>query len=350
MYQKNRKQLNEQGFASIAIALVLIAVLALLTVGFAQLARREQQTALNKQLASQAYYAAESGVNDAKQAIDSRALTTATANVGANQCLHLPLPSFGPTPPPAAINGQTDVSYTCVIVSLQPKTLTKDIAADGDWSTYFLTVGSSPDHVTLSWSSQGGKSPRTTASGFTPSGSWGARAVMQISITPLDSLARDDLINKTFTVYGYPSTSAGAVNYSAAPGDQGQIVGGSCTGTNDGSCHVTISGLPPTVSLYALHVHDYYDSSHVDFSAYTGANALELADSQATIDVTGKSREVLRRILVHVPLHTTGDLPNASLEAQNICKYFNTDPVDDTKTAPLAGYPAAALAACDVTN
>ena len=346
MLQKNHKRLDEKGFASIAIALVLIAVLALLTVGFAQLARREQQNALNKQLANQAFYAAESGVNDAYTAIKNGSLNTGTPKVGGTQCLDLPLPGSGS----ANISNQNGVSYSCVLVNLQPKSLVKDMAADGDWSTYFSTVGGTPDSVTLNWSSQGNKATRPTTSGFTPDASWNARAVMQFSITPLDSLDRANLISRTFTVYGYPTTASGSVAYSSASIDNGKVISGSCSSAIDGACHVTISGLPAGVSLYALHVHDYYDASHVSFTATAGPTALAMADSQATIDATGKSREVLKRILVHVPIHPPADLPNSSSEAQDICKYFTTDPLSNTQNATLPGYGGGVTGTCDVTN
>src|SRR4051794_12557602 len=70
MYKyQHGQRFGEDGFASIVIALVMITVLALITVSFAQLARREQQSALSKQLASQANYAVESGINDLKNKI-----------------------------------------------------------------------------------------------------------------------------------------------------------------------------------------------------------------------------------------------------------------------------------------
>src|ERR1039458_10050844 len=62
---------DQSGFASIVIASVIILVLSLITVGFAQLMQREQRSALDRQLSSQAYYAAESGINDAVSAINS---------------------------------------------------------------------------------------------------------------------------------------------------------------------------------------------------------------------------------------------------------------------------------------
>ena len=77
-------QPDQRGFAAIVVALVLILVLSLLTIGFAELMRHEQRSALDKQLSSQAYYAAESGVNDAVSAAAS----------------NLPRPPAGPMRPP----------------------------------------------------------------------------------------------------------------------------------------------------------------------------------------------------------------------------------------------------------
>jgi Tfp pilus assembly protein PilX len=349
MHQKNHKQFNEQGFASIAIALILIVVLSLLTIGFAQLARREQQSALNKQLANQAYYAAESGVNDAYKAIKSGTLTQTIIdnNGGTNSCLDLSsLPGTGQ----ADISNKNGVSYSCVLVNLTPTALVKDIAADGDWSTYFSTVGGPPDSVTLNWNSNSGKSRRATNDGFTPSDTWNATAVMQFSVTPLNNYTRSGLVGNTFTVYAYPSGSSGSVTYSTSPDAQGKVIDGNCASGSSGPCHVQIDGLP-SAPLYAIHVHDYYDASHVLVSAHAGPTLLALGDSQATIDVTGKAREVLKRILVHVPIHPSPDLPNQALQAQNICKRFTTDPVANTQNAFASlGYGPGVTNACDVTN
>ncbi len=62
---------KQDGFASIVIAIIMVIVLSLITVGFAQLMRTEQRSALDKQLSSQAYYAAETGVNDAAKALNA---------------------------------------------------------------------------------------------------------------------------------------------------------------------------------------------------------------------------------------------------------------------------------------
>src|ERR1700722_1988557 len=101
MINRSKFQENEQGFASLVIALVIIVVIALITVGFAQLSRREQQTALDKQLANQAYYAAESGVNDTyyliQNALVNPAATPSLTTLGTYKNVCLP-PSILPHP------------------------------------------------------------------------------------------------------------------------------------------------------------------------------------------------------------------------------------------------------------
>jgi Tfp pilus assembly protein PilX len=346
MLQKNHKRLGEKGFASIAIALVLIAVLALLTVGFAQLARREQQNSLNKQLAKQAFYAAESGVNDAYKAYQDGVLTTTwvTNHGGAGQCLDLPLPGAG-TPD---ISDQYGASYSCVLADLQPKTLVKDIGSDGDWGTYFKTVGAAPDHITVSWSSKGSKPPRS-GSGFDQASNWHEMAVMQFSLTPVTSYSRNSLVDNTYTIYGYPSTSSGSATYSSSLKDQGKVVNGGCNSA-DSSCSITINGLPGGVSSYIIHAHAYYDTSHLTVQPFDSSNtALRTEDGQVVIDVTGKAREVLKRIQVHLPATPPKGLPgggSTALSAQNICKRFTTDPASGSQTDnAFNSYPA-----CDVAH
>ncbi|MGH7234477.1 MAG: PilX N-terminal domain-containing pilus assembly protein, partial [Candidatus Saccharimonadales bacterium] len=63
------KKLGEEGFAPIIVSIIIVIVLSLLTVGFVTLANNSAQNALNRQLSNNAYYAADSGVNDAIAAI-----------------------------------------------------------------------------------------------------------------------------------------------------------------------------------------------------------------------------------------------------------------------------------------
>ena len=329
MFKTNVFQQNEEGFASLVISLILIVVLALMTVGFAQLARREQRDALNKQLANQAYFAAESGINDTIKALPT--LQT-DPTVNANQCL-TSAQLGGVASTLGAVNQGT--SYTCVLANLTPDSLVKDpLSADTGWNTIFSTSGKNPlDKLTINWSSLAGKAPRPgSGTSLDTSGAWNSPAVLQFSLTPLAAgfMNRDALISDTYTAYLYPShTGSGTTTYSVNA-DAPIVNAKSC---NTGICSVTISNIglsPGSVAgeKYILHIFDFYDDSSVSVTKArsTTGGSLDFLNSQVQIDSTGKAQEVLKRIQAVVPLNLTNTLPNNGIEVQNICKRFSTYP------------------------
>ena len=360
---------NQQGFASIVIALILIVVLALLTVGFAQLARREQQNALDKQLASQAYYAAESGINDIQQLIQNvyanpagnplgipptpslASLTPSSAGLGGNEDPNSCLANQGLIGiPTSSISAPTGVSYTCVLLNLTPPSMVFDgVSPNADQQVTFSTTGAL-NSLTVYWGSNDGNSTfKPSVGGFTPIGSWGGSpAVIEVSLTPLAQLDRISMINNTFHVYLYPSKTGGSVTYDTT--NQGQVIGGVCNSATNSTypCSVTINGLNGALNeQYLIHVTDYYDMSNISVgnAKDTSGTALDFVDGQAQIDVTGKARTVLKRIEVHANIKDTAPTPPYALQGQNICKRFSTDPINGTQ--PQAP-PGDTSGACDL--
>lgn len=342
MHTKKIKSLrnNEQGFASMVIALILIIILGLLTVGFAQLARREQQNALQKQLSTQAFYAAESGINDMVKVIQQAFNNPSTAipslatlqSVRPNQCLEkqgvVGLPSNN-------IDPSTATSYSCVLLNLQPPVLTwSGVSPGADESATFSTTGAL-NRLTVYWATDNHQTtPRVVcASGcFPPAARWGSPAVLQVSITPLNSITRASMIAETFTVYLYPSKGGGLVAYD--PNNQGQIINASnCNGVGTYPCSVTIAGIPGAANeQYLVHILDYYDVSNIAIGnalgGPTGTQPLNFVGGQAQIDVTGKARYVLKRIQVASPLTPPEKYPGPPyvVQGQNICKRLQTEP------------------------
>jgi type II secretory pathway pseudopilin PulG len=353
MAGKQPKPLNENGFASIVIALILIIVLALLTVGFAQLARREQQDALDKQLASQAYDAAESGVNNAYHDIENSIITQSggpgQTKADSSTCMN-PVTGLAAN---SNIDATHGVSYSCLLVDLTPPTLEKGLSAGSGWSTAFKVVDASNNDTALKsfdvvWGSSDGHTslpPSTTQ--FPPVGTnpsqWGnSPALLEVSVTPLGAVDRNSLIDNSLTAYFKPSSTAGSLTYPATAvqtptnpysgdasgaGGQGQVIQAKCT---SGKCTVTVnmsSGIGgQTGEQYLIHVADYYDDSQVGITnaVDTNGKAAYFANSQAVIDVTGKARQVLKRIQANVPLRPSPSLPSYGIEAEDLCKRFNT--------------------------
>jgi Tfp pilus assembly protein PilX len=65
MYSKMTREDKQAGMVAIMVTMILMIVISLIVVGFAQISRRNQRQALDRQLSTQAFYAAETGVNDA---------------------------------------------------------------------------------------------------------------------------------------------------------------------------------------------------------------------------------------------------------------------------------------------
>ncbi|HEX4774332.1 MAG TPA: PilX N-terminal domain-containing pilus assembly protein [Candidatus Saccharimonadales bacterium] len=364
MLKNKRLNQNETGFASLVIALILILVLGLLTVGFAQLARREQQTALSKQLTNQAYYAAESGVNDVAQKVKAFAdagqisqdgLSVNGVSLDKTKCLS-PVGSPSPngsnllpsSPAGTNIDTQTNTSYSCVLVDLAPPQLVfSDIAPDDQRATIFTPTPApttSPFSLNVSWSSASNpihnQFPSNYASTkFMPADTWNNAAhlypaVIQFSITPLGNgtgLDRTALINNTYTAYLYPSQSPGlSAVYNTGAGNQGQIVNAVCSGagTAGPTCKAQVNNIPYTIAgeKYLVRFLDFYDQSNVSVDTTTLGTQFSFSQGQYVIDVTGKAQNVLKRIQVRLSQQPTNGFGTQAIEAKDICKRQQTQP------------------------
>lgn len=363
MLKKRGPNLNQQGFASLVIALILIIVMGLLTVAFAQLARREQQTALNKQLSNQAYYAAESGINDiaqkVKAAADAGQITVSGSSVAVNgvtvdktKCLSALngnnlLPS--PSPSSTTINQQTNTSYTCALVDLSPPKLVYSDLSPGDQRSTIFTPSPAPTSPTFSFNVEWSSADTTTKHNQFPPSIFGTRlgqsgpwngalypAVLQFSITPLNngsSLDRNSLIANTYTAYLRPAqASSGPATYSTGSINQGQIYNASCSGagTASPSCSVTINNVPYTVpgEDYLIRFLDFYDSSNINVNTTSLGTQFNFSNGQYVIDVTGKAQNVLKRVQVVLSQQPTNGLGTQAIEAKDICKRQQTTPTN----------------------
>ncbi len=328
MKYRNTDKYNEQGFASIVVALTIIIVLGLLAVGFSQLARREQQSALDKQLNTQAYYAAETGINDTKKYLSAPGADTAYSNLNTEQCVTGPsLNVQNPLP------GDSGASYNCVIANTRPPSLEyKQVPAGTSKVVNFKAVNSAGARVDLTtlkieWESAG-NIVSGSGKAFTPNDTWGNKSVIQFSLTPYLAAGAtgDTLRGATINNYFYPNNQSDTnVNYPAALSNQGEIIDGSCIAATN-KCTVTITGIPAGFDNYLVHFINMYKQSNITITGTSGTDTVQFEGGQAMIDVTGKARNVLKRLRVRVPLDPKAEIPGYSIEAQNICKRIETDP------------------------
>lgn len=357
---KSKLQADEQGFASIVIAIVLILILSLITVGFAQLMQREQREALDKQLSSQAYYAAESGINDATQAINAGFFqTNPTAKTTCGPITNGPGSAYFSS---NAIGTNTGASYPCLTVN--PTPLDLQYGSIGTVaSKVFEMQGINPaDDVTpvnistieLSWQDAGGSTsfagncnafyPAAAPSGTT----WNFTGLLRAELIPINDLSRTGLINNTYTGFLCPNQASapgtlGASDYSSNLGNNsGTIVTGNCNASNPSNspqtsppaktplyCNAEITGLGGLdESTFFLALRSIYSPTTVTVTAYdSGGSQLAITDAQTLVDSTGKAQDVLRRIQARIPTYNNYDYASFDLESTgSICKQLQLTP------------------------
>ncbi len=321
-------QSDQQGMASIIVTLILIIIITLIVLGFATISRREQRQALDRQLSTQAFYAAESGINDAVSAINSGSFT---------QIGHYPSGQKKSCDDPAGIftgsvNSSVGASYTCLLIDTTPPEAQYQITNGKAVSADLHFGGASPVNAAaqliIDWTSDGNAKANTPdgAPNFNlpDSGTWNGSALLQVQLTDLNNgYSRSALNNSTFTTYLYPSNSISSIPFKTTGSlngllAQGHIYKAGCSG---GKCEAIITFSPAATHLF-LHIGAMYENADVTIRALdSSGGSMNFLGVQATIDSTGKAQDVLRRVQVHLPLQKQSDSSIYAVQSANgICK------------------------------
>ena len=88
--KNNKHRFNQDGLASIFISMIIMVIVSLILIGFVQYSNSEQKQSLDRQLQDEAFYSAESGINQVVQALNNGASYSNTSNcTSAAMVLHL---------------------------------------------------------------------------------------------------------------------------------------------------------------------------------------------------------------------------------------------------------------------
>jgi Tfp pilus assembly protein PilX len=352
---------QQDGFVSIIVAMIIMIFVTLIALGFAFLARQNQRENENRILSTQAFYAAESAVNDTVALLKtgSAPAQKTTCDTGANSTIG---------------SSNADVKYTCILYNTEPTTLEyPDIEAGQEQIIKLKTSdGSNLSTVTISWQAKDGNStfvPATSSNHYLPQASYTdatgynlatATGMLRATLIPIYStITRNDLSTKAQTLFLYPKAGSGGTANQAflnvgslavppqADAAQGVFVDGRCNSTVNTSplrfCNVTITGLSASAgaNTFYLRLRALYKASSVTIAATNVSNATaRLTGEQAIIDATGKADDVVRRIQVRVPLDasTIADRPPYAIESvDSICKRMQVWP-GGTSIAPVPSF------------
>lgn len=369
----NRNQ--QEGFASIVIALVLILVLSLITVGFAQLMQREQRSALDKQLSNQAFYAAETGLNDAAKALNAgydlgKKTCTPLSQADATASSLTTLEKQGATYlTDSVVEGSsshtaTGSSYSCLLIDVAPLSLeygqlpgNNGGSSTGSSTAVEITGVNASDEKTttlidtlvISWNEHNPSGP-TFASD--PSHSFGrgdpsfgdtwpaTTGVLRIALTPLVSggLSRDYFTQNTLNAFLYPNRGGACQAQSCLSASSPQFTdytGLASGGVFDGNCNLLSHPHYCNVAIaklgqanFLLDMRSIYHDADVIVTAYDiHGTQLRIKNGQTLVDSTGKAQDVVRRVQAHIPSHNNYTHPDYSLESiDSICKQLQLTP------------------------
>lgn len=329
-------QRNEAGMVSFMITMIMLIVISLVVIGFTQVANRNRREVLDRQLSSQAFYAAESGVNDA--------ITQIRADVALGNSPQRQTSCSGGNYNATTLNPDPLVAYTCVLVN----PVAPDITASASTQASFVVPivpsdqngnNQNPANLTFTWSVANGASTNRAdcqlggvfASNTDPTNLCGY-ALLRVDLLQYSPAAPfwspTGMNANTATFYMQPVSSNSAnYNFTNFSGPKANIVRANCnnaTGTCTGT--LSISGAARSQYYYARITTLYHDTDNlvIDGQA-TNGTSLWFSEAQAVVDVTGKAQDTLRRVQVRVPLQDFGDsgLPEGSVNSSaSVCKHF----------------------------
>ena len=342
----NRRELNEQGIVSITVTMVFILVISLTVLGFSQVVQRNSRQALDRQLGSQAFYAAETGVNDVMNKIaelvelgqeipeqtECKDDTKYTKNDG------------------KVYDDDETILYTCLLVDPTPETLQYDNVGAG--SVIVPLNATAPDILnehTIKWQ-KAEDAPATAAANKCQgptnnrlAADWVANCpygLIRLDIMPANDQtigSPREAARQTMTVFLYP-TAGGSVpeiqyanstpNAYGVGAPQGLVSAASCSDVTN-TCEAKLTNLlfsSAYMRVQSLYVPTPSFQVHIDSGSFSR--------SQVVIDVTGKSQDVLRR--VRVQLSMTGSSSRTDINGfsdfaiqstDSLCKRYATSPV-----------------------
>jgi len=317
------------------VTIIIMFVVSLIVLGFARVVRREQRQALDRQLNTQAFYAAEAGVNYAVQEIKDAGPTAILADK--EDCE--PGGDFPGAGGNYDVDAANNVEFTCLLVDPSPPSLKYDnIGTDKSQIIPIRSAdGSNIQSVTFSWEdtddTTGGvvgcpsspSFPKAT-SGFSTCGA----GILRVDLVPTEgTFTRQDLIDNNMTAFFYPNDGGGTLAYGSAAGfsNQGAVQTANCTVGGLRLCSIRVNGL--NAKSYLIRVKSIYKANALTITATTSApgSTNEIIGTQAIVDSTGKAGDVLRRIQVRVPTTNLSDdlFPEFALQSQEtICKRFSS--------------------------
>lgn len=333
---KSKVLSNQQGMVAIVVTSVLMIVISLIVIGFTQAIRNEQRQALDNQLSTQAFYAAESGVNLAKNKINAALAADPNANVSKTSCPEADPYTAGSYAVDAGANS-TDSAVTCLLVNDRPDSQEfQNVSSNAKSTRIAPDTGETISSLFFSWqsTSNGSAVSATCSSGTSLPAAWGCeQSILRVDLVPLAaSFSQSNLQSNQLTVFLRPEVGGpGPASLTYVTNAGGLILQTTCqnnTPAVDSNyvCTAEIKSLPDTGQYgFAVRMLSLYGSSSVSVYAKNSSGTKIKVKGQYVIDSTARAVDVIRRIQARVSAKAN-DTESWALQTdgagEGVCKQY----------------------------
>ena len=336
MKQTTRRLSEDQtGIVSIMVTIIMMLVISLLVIGFGTVTRRNVREALDRQLSTQAYYAAETGVNDVLTALNKGSLTDAdlltssyATDCSGAQSLTTKLSAINHVANQNYLNADGSVAYTCLLANPEPNSLVINVPINDTESTHVNP--SAATNLMFTWESQdpSNGSAASCPTTFQPQSAWTGNCpygILRLDLYKVTGGNAAAAANNTATVYLLPS-AAGAASPTAITYNAPTIVKANCSASSK-TCSATLLDASDALfsgDYYVRTSNLYLGSGNVTISPSSAASTVTFKDSEILIDVTGKAQDELRRVQERISNRdvVTPKSLNGVASGSSVCKRF----------------------------
>ena len=345
---------NNEGIVSILVTIIFTIVIGLIIVGFSEASRNQARQTLDNQLSSGSYYAAQSGINELENILKSppASLSNQQSCCPISSCTSL---SF------SSASGST---ITCYSYNIQPAVLTANLGMNQGSIIHVNPIkpsgGGSDYRLTFSWTASGAKTPNGcqkltlptydlytyTSVNYNATCSPGAiKADMSVdpSVCRNNPDERGCLYNNSHSLFMIPQRNkvARTATHQGVAWNTNIIAAQSTVSPyivytqrpSPFSTTVNVNVICSYTTNYCewINLRALYAPSTVSVSAtdITTITPVAFKNSQAQIDVTAKTQNVVRRLVANVNISSSStptNVPNFAIQATNsICKRITVD-------------------------
>ena len=339
------RRINQQGAASILSVVIFAIIITIVVTAYIRSAIVQQSEAYNFDSSARAYYAAESGIQDAVRAINSGETTSK------NTCAdYVPADDSNN----GVLNSELNLSYSCQLVDTSPSSIAFNVSQSQNATVKLRPVNpanfENDYKLIVRWSSKSQSDKfksRANVASLTSEANWNDGGVsfhpmLRTSLLHYPLSSPNALIGQKVTFLNPVTETAGlgtaTIDFGASvPYSPDNLITQASCYDSDGSnsyvgylCQeeILIKNLDLNSSGLALRLHSIYGATNVQLSLIDKSGDLAaLQGVAAQVDVTGKSGNTLRRVRQTFNLNNgvaLDNLPEAAvIGGDGICKNYS---------------------------